>query len=224
VLADQSGRRIIDANGMFTSVSTVQLPFSVPLSNMTLQPHSCDRTDVRPNTTFVALTQPGAQGYQFWFFDPHGSYSRRIFRTQKTVRPNQIVTFPLPVGMDLNVKVRVKVANVFSAFGSACRVRLMVMPRIQDQILPEATTLLLYPNPNLGDEVHLMMDGLPGEEQRVEVDMFDALGRHVYNDVFENIGSSMNTELQIAAALTTGVYTVRVSVDGAVRNTWLMIQ
>ena len=224
VLANQSGRRIIDANGMFTSVSTVQLPFSLPLSNMTLQPHSCDRTDVRPNTTFVALTQPGAQGYQFWFFDPHGSYSRRIFRTQKTVRPNQIVTFPLPVGMDLNVKVRVKVANVFSAFGSACRVRLMVMPRIQDQILPEATTLLLYPNPNLGDEVHLMMDGLPGEEQRVEVDMFDALGRHVYNDVFENIGSSMNTELQIAAALTTGVYTVRVSVDGAVRNTWLMIQ
>ncbi len=224
VLATQNGRRIIDANGMFSALSTVQLPFSVPLSNMTMQPSSCDRTDVIATTTLYALTQPGSQAYQFWFFDPHGSYSRRITRTQKTVRPNQIVTFPLPVGMDLNVKVRVKVANVFSAFGAVCRVRLMGTPRSQEQLLPDATSLLLYPNPNTGETVRLIMNDLVGYEQRVELDMFDALGRHVYSDAFVNTGSSMNTELQVGEALNTGVYTVRVSVDGAVRNARLIIQ
>ena len=223
VLADQNGRRIIDANGMFTSTSAVQLPFSLPLSNMTMQPISCDRTDVKPNTTLYALTQPGAQGYQFWFFDPHGSYSRRIFRTQKTVRPNQIVTFPLPVGMDLNVKVRVKVANVFSAFGAACRIRLMVMPRSPEQILPVSTSLLLYPNPNAGDRVCLLMEDLSGDAQRVEVDIFDAIGRQVHTEVIQNTGSSLNTELRITERLNTGAYSVRVTVDGASRTTRLMI-
>ncbi len=223
VLADQNGRRIIDANGMFTSTSAVQLPFSLPLSNMTMQPISCDRTDVKPNTTLYALTQPGAQGYQFWFFDPHGSYNRRIFRTQKTVRPNQMVTFPLPVGMDLNVKVRVKVANVFSAFGAACRIRLMVMPRSPEQILPVSTSVLLYPNPNAGDRVYLLMEDLSGDAQRVEVDIFDAIGRQVHMEVIQNTGSSLNTELRITERLNTGAYSVRVTVDGASRTTRLMI-
>ena len=222
VLRDAQGRRIIDANGMFTTTSSVFLPFSVPLSNMRLQGNSCDRMNTMPNTNLYALTQPGAQQYQFWFFDPHGSYSRRITRTANFVRPSQLVTVPLPLNMDLNVRVRVKVGGVFGAFGAACRLR--VMGGGMERRADDAVTLRLYPNPTQGDKVFLVMENLTDEQQRIEIDLYDAVGRHVYNDAFGNDGSTLNTVISLNGDLAKGLYSVRISVNGAVRSERIMVQ
>jgi hypothetical protein len=78
-------------------------------------------------------------GYQFWFFDPNGSYSRRVFRDHATsgglgpanaLRASRlalasIVSQPLPTGLLLNVKVRTKVNGIFGPWGSATRFRLL---------------------------------------------------------------------------------------------------
>jgi hypothetical protein len=224
VLSDAQGRRIIDANGMFTSTSSVILPFDVPLSNMKMQGNSCDRTNVTATTTLYALSQPGAQQYQFWFFDPHGSYSRRIIRTPNTIRPNQMVTSPLPVNMDLNVRVRVKVGGVYGPYGATCRVRLVGGGMERQGMLDDAVTLSLYPNPTQGDQVHLLMENLQDEQQHIEVDLYDAVGRHVYHDAFGNEGATLNTTLSLHGDLAKGAYSVRVAVNGAVRSERLMVQ
>lgn len=224
VLTNASGRRIIDANGSFTTTSSAALPFCVPISNQGMQGNSCDRTDVQPTTTLYALTQPGAQGYQFWFFDPHGSYTRRIFRTQNTVRPNQIITAPLPVEFDLNVRVRVKIANAFGEFGKACRVRLAGMGGTTERMLSDAVTMSLYPNPTQGDKVYLVMENLQDEQQRIEIDLYDAMGRRVYHDAFGNDGEVLNTVLDLNGDLAKGAYSVRIAVNGAVRSERLMVQ
>ena len=224
VLTDAQGRRIIDANGMFTTTSSVLLPFNVPLSNHTMQPFFCDRTNVMANTTLYALTQPGSQQYQFWFFDPHGSYTRRIIRTPNTIRPNQMVTSPLPLDMDLNVRVRVRVADVWLPFGSACRVRLPSGGMQRSAMLDDAVTLNLYPNPTQGDKVYLLMENLTDDQQRIRIDLYDAVGRHVYSDAFGNEGSTLNTTLDLGGELAKGAYSVRIAVNGAVRSERLMVQ
>lgn len=224
VLTDAQGRRIVDANGMFTTTSSVILPFNVPLSNMTMQPLSCDRTNVLANTTLYALSQPGSQQYQFWFFDPHGSYTRRIMRTPNTIRSNQMVTSPLPLDMDLNVRVRVRVADVWLPFGAACRVRLPGGGMQRSSVLDDAVTLSLYPNPTQGDKVYLLMENLMDEQQRIDIDLYDAVGRHVYQNTFSNEGSTLNTTLDLGGELAKGAYSVRIAVNGAVRSERLMVQ
>ncbi|MBK9761619.1 MAG: T9SS type A sorting domain-containing protein [Flavobacteriales bacterium] len=79
-------------------------------------------------------------GYQFWFFDPNGSYSRRVFRSHATsggygpanairacrLALASLVTQPIPANVLLNVKVRAKVNGVFGLWGAATRFRLLL--------------------------------------------------------------------------------------------------
>jgi hypothetical protein len=222
LLTDANDRRIIDANGLFSATSAVERPFDLPLSNQRMQNNSCDRTDVQPNTTLYCLSQPGAQNYQFWFYDPHGSYSRRIVRPVNTIRPNQMVTNPLPMNMDLNVKVRVMVSGTYTNFGAACRVRLAM--HAMERLLSVTTTVGLYPNPTQGDLVHLTLDNLEEEQQQIEIELYDAMGRKVYRDAFGNDGRTLNTTLDLGGELAKGAYSVRISVNGAIRSERLMVQ
>ena len=228
ILADASGRRIIDANGLFTTTSAVALPFCVPVSNQGLQITSCDRMNVMAYTTLYATTQPGAQSYQFWFFDPHGSYSRRIVRTPNTIRPNQMVTLPLPLNLALNVRVRVKVANVFGPFGRTCKLFLPAIggttERSPINSMINDATISLYPNPTQGDKVYLVMENLQDQQQRIEIDMYDAVGRSVYHNAFSNDGDVVNTVLDLNGDLAKGAYAVRIAVNGAVHSERLMVQ
>ncbi|MBK7085824.1 MAG: T9SS type A sorting domain-containing protein [Flavobacteriales bacterium] len=148
-LVDENGERIIDntADGDdFTFTSSAALPFCLPLSTQKLTFASCDREDWTPNEFVVATPDPfvsaewtvGDQtddGYQFWFFNPDGGYSRRIFRNHATsggfgppsatrachVKISSIVTLPVPYDVLLNVRVRSRVNGTYGEFGPACR-------------------------------------------------------------------------------------------------------
>ncbi|MBK7268564.1 MAG: T9SS type A sorting domain-containing protein [Flavobacteriales bacterium] len=148
-LVDENGERIIDntADGDdFTFTSSAALPFCLPLSTQKLTFASCDREDWTPNEFVVATPDPfvsaewtvGDQtddGYQFWFFNPDGGYSRRIFRNHATsggfgppsatrachVKISSMVTLPVPYDVLLNVRVRSRVNGTYGEFGPACR-------------------------------------------------------------------------------------------------------
>ncbi len=143
------GERIIDnwGNGAnFTSVSSAGSPFCLPIGTDLLTYASCDREDWTANEFVVASENPAVSaqwgvgdqmddGYQFWFFDPNGSYNRRIFRNHATsggfgppsatrachVKISSMVTNPVPYDVLLNVRVRSRVNGVYSEFGPACR-------------------------------------------------------------------------------------------------------
>ncbi len=223
-LKDAQGRRIIDANGQFAGTSGPTVAFCVPLSNETMQANSCDRTNVTATTSLYCLTQPGATSYQFWFFDPHGSYSRRIVRSTNYVRPNQIITSPLPLNVDLNVCARALVPNTTTYFGAVCRVRVPGNIGNQNSLLDDGTTVKLYPNPTQGDQVYLSIEGLTDEQQQIEIDLYDALGRNVHHEAFGNEGDVLNTVIELKGGLAKGAYEVRIAVNGAVRDQRLMVQ
>ncbi len=153
VLRDAASQRIIDnANdGAFGMVSQVANNggFCLPLGTDRLEPSRCDLENV-PTSDFIAAevnpavsAQHGVgnqsdDGYQFWFFNPDGGYSRRVLMAHSTSNPsfpsgpgrcsflrlNSLTTMPLPQNQLLNVRVRSVVNGVYSAFGPACRLRL----------------------------------------------------------------------------------------------------
>ena len=85
-------------------------------------------------------------------------------------------------------------------------------------------TISLYPNPTQGDKVYLVMENLQDQQQRIEIDMYDAVGRSVYHNAFSNDGDVVNTVLDLNGDLAKGAYAVRIAVNGAVHSERLMVQ
>jgi hypothetical protein len=176
ILTTADGRRIIDNRnaGNFGSLSAIanQGEFCLPMGNDQLIFFHCDRLEflagdyitVTPNPAVSAQFQVSPQipytqqdatsGYQYWFFDPNGSYSRRInqglnvyngWNAQDPERAGYlnfswIQNNPLPVDQVLNVRVRSRVSGVYAEFGPACRVQVLSTP-------PACPTTQLVNNP-----------------------------------------------------------------------------
>ena len=153
-LRDADGRRIIDNAGngaLFAYDSSAPFGFCVPIGGNALMAGSCDVQDATPNTVLRAVIDPAVtaqygvsnanSGYQFWFFNPHGGYNRRIALTHASpgsgypggspvaercsyLRLSQMQTYPIPLDVPLNVRVRAQINGVYNEFGPACRLLL----------------------------------------------------------------------------------------------------
>ena len=146
-------QRIIDNRDNFTagSVSAVigNGGFCLPLGTDKLIYTSCDKLDwvngqyivAAPNPAVSAQWQVGNQaddGYQFWWFDPNGSYGYSKFRSHATsdgfgpanavrschARINNWSPNQIPANLLLNVKVRSRVNGVNSNWGPVCRFKI----------------------------------------------------------------------------------------------------
>ncbi|HEX2617063.1 MAG TPA: T9SS type A sorting domain-containing protein, partial [Flavobacteriales bacterium] len=151
MLRDHNGKRVIDnlGNGAgFTSISESPEGFYSPVGTDGLREMDCDNVEHWPfdmiaanaNAAVSAQWQVGNQtddGYEFWFTEPNGSYSRHIFRNHATsggyapanaqratkLGLNSWVTNPLPQNVLLNCRIRSRVNGVNADFGPACRMR-----------------------------------------------------------------------------------------------------
>ncbi|MBL7983196.1 MAG: T9SS type A sorting domain-containing protein [Flavobacteriales bacterium] len=146
--AGPNGQRILDntGNGAFGSVSAVigNGGFCLPLGTDKLIFTSCDKLDWVNNQFIVAAENPAVSaqfgvtnttsGYQFWWFDPNGTYGYAKFRSHATsdgfgtgatrachARINNWSPNQIPANVLMNVKVRSRVAGVNSAWGPVCR-------------------------------------------------------------------------------------------------------
>ncbi|MEZ4760797.1 MAG: T9SS type A sorting domain-containing protein [Flavobacteriales bacterium] len=221
-LYDSQSRRIITANGLFGSVSQTAngTDFCLPLSSQSLISSWCDRTDlVYANSTQIyASAQPGASGYQFWMFDPHGTYSRKVFITTQNLRPTVLVTNPVPADLDLNVRVRALVGGNYTAFGQACVIRLnsgIGVAQMRDVVFNEgaATNFVLWPNPNRGEVIYLKLDGLGEEMQNITIDIHDMFGKRVFAQELDNRGDVFNHTIDLGSDLAPGLYLVNLRVS-----------
>ena len=155
-----NGRRIIDNFGNFTTGSLSTAPsnfdngaFCVPLSDDALIFSSADKLDwvsykylvAHADSAVSAQWQVGNQtddGYEFWIFDPNGTYSFRKFRSHAHsdgfspasanrachMKINNWYNSPstplIPSNVLLNVRVRARVNGVNGAFGSASTMKI----------------------------------------------------------------------------------------------------
>ncbi|MBL7938885.1 MAG: T9SS type A sorting domain-containing protein [Flavobacteriales bacterium] len=162
-----NGRRIIDnmpkdgnsnAVGNFSTGSSSAISntydngaFCVPIGNDQPIFASCDKLDW-VNNQFIVATENSAvtfefnntnttSGYEFWIYDPNGSYSYRRFRSHATSDGfgsgatrachmkingwiNNILNPHVPANVLMNVRIRGRVANNNLPFGPACLMKL----------------------------------------------------------------------------------------------------
>ncbi|MBL7945237.1 MAG: T9SS type A sorting domain-containing protein [Flavobacteriales bacterium] len=173
--AMNGNERIIDntdnfSNGSVSAVSNDQT-FCLPIGTDKLIYSSCDKLDWVANKFIVASANPAVSaqfgvtnttsGYEFWFFDPNGSYSYRRFRSHATSDGfgtgatrgchfkvngwvNSVSTPHLPNNVLLNVRVRGRVAGNNLEFGPACQFKLdaalAACPRVSLQDDPANTS------------------------------------------------------------------------------------
>jgi len=159
VLRDQAGNRIIDDSndGVFASESSLANAerFCLPLSPDRVIVSNCDKMNFVPNDFMIAspVAAVSAQwgvgdqtddGYEFWFFDPDGSYSQRKFRNHATTGGygggalracyQRLSWFPnvdqIPTNKVMNVRIRGRVNGVNNAWGPACRFKVLPAPEI----------------------------------------------------------------------------------------------
>ncbi|QQR87934.1 MAG: choice-of-anchor I family protein [Flavobacteriales bacterium] len=215
VLTDDQGRRIIDADGQFGSVSSSVIPgdadFCVPLGPTFIKDNWCDRTNLTRSSFIYARGVAGATAYQFWFFDPHGSYSRRIQKPTTTCQLNW-ATQPIPLGVELNVSVRALVGGTYTTFGKVCTALLPGGVGSLQMLMEETGTMQLYPNPTLGENVTLVLSGLSTEEMQVQITMLDVYGKTVLSRSLATDGAEqVSTVLELEGSLAKGMYLVNVT-------------
>lgn len=152
VLCDHTGKRVIDnaGNGAgFTSDSQAPEPFCSPVGSDRVIASRCDHEAWFANDVIYASENPAVSaqwgqgdqtddGYQFWFFDPNGGYTRKIYRNHAdpaghlpadALRATKlalasIASNPLPHNRLLNVRVRARVNGVYQPWGAACRFKI----------------------------------------------------------------------------------------------------
>lgn len=142
-----NGKRIIEANGAFQQSSGVAQGFELPIGRVQLTQSTCGRVDLLPSSIIIASpdamvsdlydrTDPNT-GYQFWLFDPHGGYSRRIYLSHRDpgvgappgptacayLKLSSMVTNPVPQLVMLNVRIRPRINGVYGPFGPACTLK-----------------------------------------------------------------------------------------------------
>lgn len=142
-----NGKRVIQADGAFQQLSEAPLGFELPMGERSLTNATCDRLDLLPTSSIIASPEPlvserysradATTGYQFWIFNPHGGYSRRIYQSHRNpgqgsppgpdacahLKLSNIVTSPVPQMVLLNVRVRPRVDGVYGPFGPACTIK-----------------------------------------------------------------------------------------------------
>ena len=154
-LRTSANDRIIDNTANFStgSVSAISgdQAFCLPIGTDRVIFTSCDKLDWVNNDFIVASLNPAVSaewvtggsnsqqdadsGYEFWFFDPNGTYSFRWFRPHNTSHGygtgearaahlrinNWLATYHIPASTLMNVRVRGRVNGVNMEWGPACR-------------------------------------------------------------------------------------------------------
>ena len=70
----------------------------------------------------------------------------------------------------------------------------------------------LWPNPNNGEQLYVIVDGLRSEVTTATVELFDLLGQKVATHTVPMNGNTLNTVIALHGALADGLYVVNVTV------------
>ena len=235
VLRNATSKRIIDASlGSFTTTSEIggigARNFCVPIGGLNILNNWCDRSNLLITSPVYCNSQPGATGYQFWIYDAHGSYNRRVIRTVNNLAPANLNTNPIPVNTWLNIRVRPVFNGPASEFGPACRVKFLpntAGASSRELLFDEATnvTMSLYPNPNRDGLVTLRMEGVDvADETMVDIDVYDMMGKRVFTERAVAAEGIVNHRMDLSTVTGAGLYMVHVTIEGQRHTQRLVIQ
>jgi hypothetical protein len=86
------------------------------------------------------------------------------------------------------------------------------------------TELSIFPNPNGGEELMVVLTGLDEEEGIVQLELLDITGRLVQNERISVKGDQINYRMIFEERLPSGIYMVRVNQDAMTLSKRLVIE
>lgn len=181
-----------------------------------LRTDNCSKT-YSPTGVIQAESVCSADFYRFRF-TPHDGGSVR----QKTASNYTLLLGTLSPQLEpgtYDVDVQVQQNGVLGEFGPACPITISGPDSPDENGLPamrsidDEVAMGLFPNPNSGSIVNLVLEGLPQKDHKVDVAIYDGIGKMVVQDQFGNSSSQLNHVLEIENLLP-GMYIVKVSIDG----------
>ncbi len=187
----------------------------------------CNKTRLWGTGNFVhAVWVQGANKYQFRFRLPAESYIQVITSNVNFVQLNWTGIPPLTSGKTYQVDVRISKNNGATWCqvpgqwgGDPCTITIVEPILMQGgvQQLGAATTgiddLLLWPNPNKGDRLSLLLSSIAANGETVNVDIYDLTGKRVVARVLPTQGEQLNAVLDLPG-LRAGVYLVNITAGG----------
>ncbi len=191
---------------------------------------SCGLTGVLLNgsRTLHAVPVSAANKYQFEFTKP--GYLRKIAMPTSSLVLQTWYTLPLQYNSTYNVRVRVSFDNgaTYCAFGPSCTMTTAAAPHGQNRELAfneeESTTAMrVWPNPNNGENLNLMLGGFTEETTPVEIVITDLFGKTVRSEHIVVEGELLNTVIDLRGQAA-GIYLVNVIGGGQQRTERVIVQ
>ncbi|MBL0042959.1 MAG: T9SS type A sorting domain-containing protein [Flavobacteriales bacterium] len=178
---------------------------------------SCGKTGILLNgsTTLHASVVSAANKYQFEFTKP--GYLRKIAVPTSSLVLTVWGTLPLAYNSTYDVRVRVSFDGGlnYCPFGPVCQISTAAPPSVQgremESTVAEANTgMRVWPNPNRGEDLHLMLEGFGENTTPVTVVVTDLFGKQVYAETIIVEGEVLNTTIDLSGKAA-GMYLVNVS-------------
>jgi hypothetical protein len=168
--------------------------------------------------SFVGLIDPDGSGP-----NPAVNTTRIILRTSY-VCPLNWATYTLVSGQTYNVSVECFVGGTWTGYcGAVCPLTIQNPPGMMqehndgsaDHIDPTmaGASVSLWPNPAREGRVNLMIGDLTDDSQMITVDIYDAFGKRVMTQHYENSGNVFNKVLDLDASMAAGNYVVNITVN-----------
>ncbi|MBK9420856.1 MAG: T9SS type A sorting domain-containing protein [Flavobacteriales bacterium] len=232
-LSTLDGVRLITADGSFGGSSSISdadyADFCVPVGTVKLKSKWTNNSAVNAKSTLQCVKVKQATSYEFWLFDPHGSFSHHEVRSTNALALKSLSTGPLPVGLPLNVRVRAYKNNAWGSFGASASITVQAGLLRMDTVAIEGTDLedegnafALIPNPTTGGVTIAIRSLEELGTRTARICVLNDLGRTVFTEEKTCEGSSFVHRVELGQ-LTPGVYLVRVLVDGRTHQGRLLL-
>lgn len=160
----------------------------------------------------------GAEDYEFEFTPVGGGTA--LVDTNISTSPSTLLNRIIGIqnSTTYNVRVRARLSGVYQAFGASCQITTpsaaMILDEtarfMEDQEVVEevkTTTLSIYPNPNTGDQINMVMENLTSNSTVMITDIY---GKVILNKPLNTDLNQYNLEVKFDGKLSTGFYFVTV--------------
>lgn len=177
-----------------------------------------------------ATEVPGANKYQFRFTNITGqpAYLRNITSPARSLPLGPWATNPLKRGRKYNVNVRASFDNGTSwcAFGPSCVIGISSAAQLQSRSVGQAVatdaTFRIFPDPSEDGLFNIALDGIE-DASDVRIEVFNSTGERAAGMMLPAVLAGETRSLPMPA-LASGLYVVRVTVDGAMSTQRVVVR
>jgi len=172
-------------------------------------------------TPAMSISAYNVCGGPYFFRFQHPTEPERIVMRPTYVCGLNLPSPPLTPGQTYSVSVRVTQGGVAGDYSTACDIT-MAGPQtegLENEMLVskslDTVSLTIFPNPNFGGEVRLMLESIEEFAHQVNITVYDIFGKQISTEAFGYEGTELSHVLRFNKQLAAGIYTVHVVIDGS---------